>query len=241
MPAGDPARPEPPSAIGNGRAADAPGESPDAVPIWRVWFDRISRLISSLRFILGIGMMRASGPPSYSPDGDEPLYSRAVLEGVKIEEHYRYEQEISLNRHSEMSAAPAGKIEIRLPYDGDEYFTRQAYADITRIYDQVHGETHAIVGHLALSGYGHTDLDRLLGLSETYGSIPIRVPILSGLGKAGPEYLIADRSVRVLSCEYKPETSWVKVRPINVRIDLLDPDSSGSYGSAGPPGISPGR
>ncbi len=181
-------------------------------------------------------MMRASGPPSYSPDGDEPLYSRAVLEGVKIEEHYRYEQEISLNRHSEMSAAPAGKIEIRLPYDGDEYFTRQAYADITRIYDQVHGETHAIVGHLALSGYGHTDLDRLLGLSETYGSIPIRVPILSGLGKAGPEYLIADRSVRVLSCEYKPETSWVKVRPINVRIDLLDPDSSGSYGSAGTTG-----
>jgi hypothetical protein len=213
--------------------ADAPGESPDAAPIWTVWLERISRLIGSLRFVLGIGVMRASGPPSYSPDSGEPLYSRAIPESVKIDEYYCYEQEISLNPHSEMSAAPAGKIEIRLPYDGDEYFTRQAYADITRIYDQVHGETHAVVGHLALSGYGHTNLDRLLGLSETYGSIPILVPIPPGRGNAGPEYLIADRSVRVISSEYKPDIDWVKVKPIDVKIDLLDPDSSGSHGPAG--------
>src|SRR5438477_9630897 len=87
--------------------------------------------------------------------------------------------------------SPCGKIELTLPYDGERYFTRQAYADIIRLYNPTDGDARALVGHLALTGYGQTNLGGLLDLGETYGSIPITVPVPATSGQ--PDYLIADR------------------------------------------------
>ena len=188
-----------------------------------------------LRYALGMGVMRASGRPRHPVRGGEPLYARAVLESAKIEERYFYEQEISRNPHGKMSQRPKGKIELTLPYDGDRYFTRQAYADIIRLYDPTDGDARAVVGHLALTGYGQTNLGTLLDLDETYGSIPIQVRVPAASGR--PDYLIADRFSRVFSREYVPRTDRIKVRPVTVGIDLLDPDSSGFSAREGEDGM----
>jgi hypothetical protein len=202
-------------------------QEPPAVSRWTGWLEGLSHLISLLRYAFGIGLMRVFRRPSYTPGSGEDLYARAVVERVKIEERYSYRQEISLNAHSEMVEQPTGKVEIKLPYDGYKYFTRKAYADITRILGRGHSEAVALVGHLAFSGYSHTDLDSLLDLEETYGSYPIRVPIQVDGNSGKPGELIADRSTRIFSCDYRPQPDVVKVNPIYIHMDLLDPDSSG--------------
>ena len=206
-------------------ATDTPEEKPPPERGRIRWGDILSELTYLLRYLLGMGVMRASGRPRHPVRGGEPLYARAVLESAKIEERYVYEQEISRNPHSTMSRAPKGKIELTLPYDGDRYFTRQAYADITRLYNPADGDARALVGYLALADYGQTNLGGLLDLGETYGSIPIQVPVPAASGQ--PDHLIADRTSRVFSWEYAPQTDRIKVRPVTVEIDLLDPDSSG--------------
>jgi hypothetical protein len=158
-----------------------------------------------------------------------------VLESAKIEERYFYEQEISRNPDSKVSRRPKGKIELTLPYDGDRYFTRQAYRDITRLYNPTDGDARALVGHLALTGYGQTNLGGLLDLGETYGSIPIFVPVPATSGQ--PSDLIADRSSQVFNWEYEPRTDQIKVRPVTVEIELLDPDSSGFVTGEGKDGM----
>ena len=191
------------------------------------WFGRVLQVMDSLRYALGIGVMRASGLPAHTASSDEPLHARAILESAKIEEHYFYEQEISQNPHQATSKSPTGEIVLMLPYDGDKYFTRQAYADITRAHGSVTGDVRALVGHLALNGYAHTDLDSRLGLSETYGSIPIQVSVPANPDSSQPGFLIADRSTCVINYGYKPCTEQRKVIPVDVSITLLDPDSSG--------------
>src|SRR5215831_8482999 len=180
-------------------------------------------------------LKRASRRPRRPVSRGEPLYARAVLESAKIEERYFYEQEISRNPDSRISRPPKGKIELTLPYDGDRYFTRQAYADIIRLYNPNDGDARALVGYLALTGYRQTNLGGLLDLGETYGSIPILVPVPATSGL--PDYLIADRTSRVFSRDYEPSTDQIKVRPVTVEIDLLDPDSSEFSASEGRDGM----
>jgi len=216
-------------------AADTPQENPPAEHSGFRWRDIPSELMYLFRYTVGMAVMRASGRPRHPVRDGEPLYARAVLESAKIGERYFYEQEISRNPHSNMSQLPKGKIELTLPYDGDRYFTRQAYADIIRLYNPTDGDARALVGHLALTGYEQTNLGGLLDLGETYGSIPIVVPVPAASGQ--PDYLIADRTSRVFSWEYVPRTDRVKVRPVTVGIDLLDPDSSGFSAREGQDGM----
>lgn len=199
------------------------------------WGDILPELMYLLRYVFGMGVMRASGRPRHPVRGGEPLYARAVLGSAKIEERYFYEQEISRNPHGMMSQPPKGKIELTLPYDGERYFTRQAYADIIRLYSPTDGDARALVGYLALTGYGQTNLGGLLDLGETYGSIPITVPVPAASGQPG--YLIADRTSRVFSWEYVPRTDRIKVRPVTVDIELADPDSSSFSAREGKDGM----
>jgi hypothetical protein len=191
------------------------------------WLGRLLRVMDSLRYAIGVGVMRASALPGHPPSNGEPLHARALLESAKIEEEYFYEQEISQNPHGAMRKPPTGKIVLTLPYDGDKYFTRQAYADITRAHSPAEGDVSALVGHLALNGYARTDLDSRLGLSETYGSIPIQVSVRANPDSGQPDCLIADRWTCVISYDYQPRADQREVIPTTVRITLLDPDSSG--------------
>ena len=105
----------------------------------------------------------------------EPIRARAWLESGRIEERYQYSQEISLNADVNVKGEPSGLIKLVLPYDGDKYFTQQAYKDLV---GARHGGAspadEAIIGFLALAGHEKTGLEGPLGLDANYGSVPIR-------------------------------------------------------------------
>jgi hypothetical protein len=179
---------------------------------------RISRLVA-------FAVMHAVAP--LRDRSGEPTYARARVESAKIEEKYQYRQEISLNGDVAEAGDPAGLIKIVLPYDGDEFFTRDAYADVgaTRRSDAVSAD-EAVVGFLALTDYEKTGLEGPLGLQANYGSVPIAVR-LPGLPDPGEtDRLIIDDSECVISQEFQPET--LRVVPVHVDMELDDPDTAES-------------
>ncbi|WP_433261768.1 hypothetical protein ACQPZF_27720 [Actinosynnema sp. CS-041913] len=160
-----------------------------------------------------LGAHREGGP--HTPDA----FARAMLAEASLTEHYHYRQEISRNRSFQQESEPTGRIDLTLPYDGAEHFTRQALADVTA------GESlpeRALIGHLALGDHSHTDLSEVLDLSAGYGSVPITVPIAE-LGERG---LVADRSACEIRHDYTPADDALRVRPVDVHVDLIDPDGT---------------
>ena len=169
--------------------------------------------------------MHASSPLRNPDSSGEPIRARARLESARIEERYRYRQDISLNAAIEIADEPDGKIELVLPYDGDKYFTRQAYRDVQRARNPG-ANPHALVGFLTLTGYKDTDLNSLSDLWETPGSIPVKVrlPTSPGPGEADP--LIADNSTCVVSHDYHPSQSVGQLAPVRIDIAVDDPDTA---------------
>lgn len=214
---------------GGGAVADAGPLGPEPTPeaAWRWWLHRLTSLADSLRNALGIGVMRASGVRSGPVHAGGLLPARTVFESAKIEEAYSFEQVISQNPQQRRKKEPTGRIELSLPCDGDKFFTRQAYADVSRAFGHAHGSDRYLAGYLSLEGHGHTDVDSRLDVSHTYGSIPIVFDIPRTVGPPQPNHLIADRSRYVFSCDYKPGTGHLNTIPVRVDIDLLDPDSVG--------------
>jgi hypothetical protein len=167
--------------------------------------------------------MRVSGPLRKSDPG-EALLARARVKRAQIRELYFYRQEISENAARYQEKAPKGRIKLVLPYDGDQYFSRQARRDI----DDAHRpEAEAMIGHLVLTGFEHANLDGLLDEGQTHGSVPIKV-LISDLADPGePDPLVADRSACVVSHNYVPDTEHFKVYPVDVDAWLSDPDDAG--------------
>lgn len=189
----------------------------------------VRRPVARMRRILGFGVMRASAP--LRNRSGEPIYARAWLESARIEERYRYSQEISLNADVREVEEPVGLIKLVLPYDGNRYFTRQAYDDVVSARRSgASPADEAIVGFLALTDYEKTDLEAPLGLQANYGSIPVRVrlPALPGSGEA--DQLLADSRVCEVSSEYRPEAP--KIVPVHIDIALDDPDTAEPTGVA---------
>jgi len=189
-------------------------------------------LVAQIQQILGFGVMRASAPlKNWS---GEPIRARAWLESARIEERYHYSQEISLNADVYEAEEPAGLIKLVLPYDGEKYFTRQAYRDV--VYARHGGASpadEAIIGFLALTGYEKTGLEELLDLQANYNSVPVRVRLPSPSPEPGDaDQLLADGSACVVSQEYRPEAP--KIIPIHISIELDDPDTAESRDGALP-------
>jgi hypothetical protein len=143
---------------------------------------------------------------------------------AQIRELYFYKQEISENAARYREKAPKGRIKLVLPYDGDRYFNRQARRDIEHARRPA---TEALIGYLVLTGFGHANLDGLLGEGLTYGSVPIRARIAGLADTTEPDPLIADRSACVISHDYVPDTGHFKVEPVDVDARLADPDDAG--------------
>jgi hypothetical protein len=187
------------------------------------------RLLTRIWRILGFGVMHASAPLRKS--GGEPIRARARLESAKIEERYRYSQEISLNAEVHAVGEPAGLIKLVLPYDGDKYFTRQAYQDVASArHSGASPADEAIVGFLALTDYEKTGLEVPLGLQANFGSVPVSVRLPSPPAPGEADQLIADGSACVISQEYQPEAP--KIVPVHIDIELDDPDTAESSGAA---------
>jgi hypothetical protein len=149
-----------------------------------------------------------------------------VLKSAKIKERYFYHQEISLNDSYELRQRPSGEIKLVLPYDGDQYFTRQASDDVARARRHGADRDDALVGFLALSGYENTDLGSVLKLDENHGSYPIemRLPAAQGPNEADP--LLADKSSCVTTIEYAPQDALRRAFPVQLDIKVDDPDNA---------------
>jgi|HubBroStandDraft_4_1064222.scaffolds.fasta_scaffold14708_4 hypothetical protein len=183
---------------------------------------RLSDLWARIQALLGLGVMRVSGPLRKADPG-EAVLARARVKRAQISELYFYKQEISENAARYEENTPKGLIKLVLPYDGDKYFSRQARRDID--YAGRPG-AEALIGHLVLTDFEHANLGGLLDEGPTHGSVPVRAQI-SGLADAGePDPLIADRSACVVSHAYVPDTGHFKVDPVDVDASLRDPDDA---------------
>ena len=119
------------------------------------------------------------------------LYARAAPEKVEITEEYWVTQEISTNPSWDQGESK-GRLEIVVPYDGRDYFTRQAADDVKKGIQAGNGEGTAVVGQLLLSDYARTgDLRSVMKLHRNSGVIPIKVPVPASAD--GLEQLTADR------------------------------------------------
>jgi hypothetical protein len=152
---------------------------------------------------------------------DDRLYARATPEKVGVTESYSVTQEISKNPRSE-PGPPTGQIEIVIPYDGGDYFTRQAVRDVERSV-AAHGDAAprtAITGHLLIADHRRTDLYQSMRQHGEVGLIPLEAPVTSADGSTGR--LTSDRRASVLSYDYAPMPP--ELFPIDLDVRILDPD-----------------
>jgi hypothetical protein len=158
---------------------------------------------------------------------EKPIFARAKPESVIISESYFFEKTLSRNPFIGPGQSPVGKIEIVMPYDGDQCFTRQAYRDVKKqLNGKVpHDNQEARFGHLAFTDYERTDLRQVLGLDNRYGSLPLSTPIL-GNGITTLEQLYDDTHTSKISFKYEPK--WPDGWPIDVLLELLDEETVNS-------------
>lgn len=183
------------------------------------------RFLQVRNAVSGLGGRRAGPAPG------EDVFARAVPETVKLTERYSYEQELSRNSSTRRSAPPSGEIEIVVPFDGADHFTRQACDDVARALPGLpSGEpVNALIGHVVFAGHQQTDLGEKLGLDDTYGALPIRVPVIGEGSPGGVDDLSGDRHACVISHDYAPKPELLGVIPIDVQVELLDPDTVDEY------------
>jgi hypothetical protein len=163
-------------------------------------------------------------------EADRPVYARARPESVRLTETYFYDRVIARNHATETGQQPTGRIKIVVPYDGERYFGLQGYQDVQRqLSTTAPTSADALIGHLALMNYGRTNLASLLDLSDTFGSVPLRVPVMKG-DIDELDWLRADRYACVIEYEYFP--AGPAIIPIEVQMDLLDAESQTPRGES---------
>jgi hypothetical protein len=159
--------------------------------------------------------------------GDGKLYARATPKKVEITESYSVTKEISGNPMRSMGPR-AGQIEMTIPYDGHQYFTRQAIDDVEWGIKGRPGndEVTAVIGHLRLTGHTRTDLRRIMRQYHNVGVIPIEVPVSSS--GSDLDHLTADRQTCLITHGYQPDKP--EILPVELDVQLYDPDSLNMYG-----------
>jgi hypothetical protein len=155
---------------------------------------------------------------------EKPIYARANPASVKVIESYFFEKKLSRNPFIGPGQSPEGKIEIIMPYDGDQYFTRQAYRDVEKQLNSkpLTDREEAQFGHLAFSDYERTDLRDVLRLNKRYGSFPLCIPVL-GPEITNIEQLYQDTHTSKITFKYKPD--WPDGWPIEIELDLWDEET----------------
>ncbi|WP_410674056.1 hypothetical protein [Amycolatopsis sp. cmx-4-68] len=176
-----------------------------------------------IRTVVGV---LATGRTTPAPDGQ--LFARARPESVHITESHYFEQEISRNPSVRRTVDPTGEIEIVVPFDGADHFSRLACADVAPAIEHGGGGSrNARIGHLVFNGHQRTDLGTLLGIDDSYGSLPIEVPVAGRDAPGDVDRLKQDCYAGVIRHEYRPHVASREVFPIGVIVDLLDPDTLG--------------
>jgi hypothetical protein len=188
---------------------------------------RQSRIVR-LRETVQLSALQMLAPVNDARNLSDEIYARARLERAELTECYTYEQEISRNASKTTGDMPTGQIKLVIPYDGHRYFTREAHADVVNAAKDglIDPDAEVVVGHLLLTSYAHTDLDAMLNLSEGYGAVPIRMPVaIDGSASQGFDHLTSDRQTCVITYDYAPTSQQPGLHPIDVQMELMDPDS----------------
>ena len=166
-----------------------------------------------------------------APGPTKIVQARGRPETVELIERYYFEQEVSRNAFVRPAEDPTGHIEITVPYDGEEYFSRQAGADVAaQSYRSGRAAEQALIGHLLLANHERTDLRGRLRLNDRFGSFPVLVP-LPHQDRGDPEQLAADDTTCVIAIDYRPAAEKLREIPIDLDVRLLDPDSTDSLSS----------
>lgn len=152
---------------------------------------------------------------------DDRVFARAMPEKVEISETYSVTQEIS--QYPTKDPGPCnGRVEMMIPYDGGDYFTRQAVGDVERALAARGSGTprQAIMGHLVIADHRQTDLHQYMQQYGEVGVIPLKVPVTSADGTTGQ--LTSDRRTSVLRYDYTPMPP--ELDPVELEVRLFDPD-----------------
>lgn len=159
-------------------------------------------------------------------DQDTAIYARARVQRAEITEDYYVQQQISVSPSIGSAAPPLGRIELAIPYDGRDFFTRQARDDVARAtVAGLRPDSMVTIGHLLLQDYGRTDLGTGLQLQDSHGSVPVRIPVPAGHEDSADSLaaLTADEQTCLVGYDFKPRAP--QVIPASLLIDLYDPDS----------------
>ncbi len=184
---------------------------------------------SRIRTTFETGIKQALVPANGRAGNAGTVYARARPSRAEITESYFVHQEISVSpwtKWRESLPPSSGRVELVIPYDGHDYFTRQAGADVA--WGAAHQQSEAgtaVIGHLLLKDYGATSLRDDLRLPDSHGAVPIEVPV-SHVGSDADgrfDHLSTDRQTGVISHEFVPDLPTVI--PAQLEVDLFDPDS----------------
>jgi hypothetical protein len=156
--------------------------------------------------------------------GGDTIYARANPEKVKVTETYEVEQNISVNPGRGPGVTPpAGRIEITVPYDGDQHFTRQAARDVQRAISGSPPSSglRVVTGHLLLGQHELAGLPDGAQMRGQYGILPVAVPVSAAdLSDGG---LAADQHACAITYDYQPK--YPEIIPAQIDIDMYDPDT----------------
>ncbi len=153
--------------------------------------------------------------------GDEAIAVAGVQLGrARIVEEYGVRQDISVNPSIEQDQEGEGAIELAIPYDGRDYFTREAIgrveAELTRRQDA--SSVRVEIARLELKNLAKTDLGARLEISDSE-SVPVEVEV----GRDDIDQLRADDRTQAVKFDYLPRRP--ETIPADLQIDLFDPDS----------------
>lgn len=154
---------------------------------------------------------------------NKSIFARVTPQKIKLSELYKYEADISANPYTRHEGTPSGCIEMVIPYDGEKYFTIQAFRDIehqmTNAWDQNHLE--ARIGYIGYINHAKTDLEKLLDLNFHHNVIPLDIPV-RGEGLNDSDSLWDDCHACKFTQSYKPD--WPDTTPLQIRVNIFDED-----------------
>ena len=165
------------------------------------------------------GRTKSLGADGSARTGDGMIYARATPEKAKVTETYEVDQVISVNPQRRPGKQHPGQIEITVPFDGLNYFKRQAVRDVERARggSRPAGDPDATIGQLLLAEHDQVvSLPPGVRMRTEYGVLPITVPLPATAD------LTAGRNSTVITHEYQPR--YPGIVPAELEIDVMDPD-----------------
>ncbi|MEM7336590.1 MAG: hypothetical protein AAF490_31210 [Chloroflexota bacterium] len=139
---------------------------------------------------------------------------------IKATESYRMKMDLVSNIKTE-TIETSGKIEIKVPYDGNSYVTKRSTKDLSSQwqYKRLPRRSRALIGYLNLKDHTKTDLDVQYGLSLHNDVIPLDIA-LKERGLQYLEGLVEDKFEQVSEIKYLPNN--LHASPLSLEFFISD-------------------